>query len=155
MSRLSRTLFAGAAAGAAGTTALNAVTYLDMTVRGRPSSSAPEDTVERLVETAGVSIPGHGDTRDNRLAGLGALTGLATGAGVGAVGGLLLRRTGLSRRGLGLALGAAAMAGSNVPMTALKVTDPKTWSATDWIADVGPHLAYGAVTAMVYEALVD
>jgi hypothetical protein len=31
----------GAAAGAAGTTALNAVTYLDMVVRGRPASDAP------------------------------------------------------------------------------------------------------------------
>ena len=38
----------GAAAGAAGTTALNAVTYLDMTVRGRGTSSTPEQTVEAL-----------------------------------------------------------------------------------------------------------
>jgi hypothetical protein len=36
----------GAAAGAAGTTALNTVTYLDMAVRGRPTSSTPEDIVE-------------------------------------------------------------------------------------------------------------
>ena len=35
----------GAAAGAAGTTALNVVTYLDMAVRGRPASSTPERTV--------------------------------------------------------------------------------------------------------------
>ena len=35
----------GAIAGTAGTTALNATTYLDMAVRGRGTSSAPEDLV--------------------------------------------------------------------------------------------------------------
>ncbi len=34
-----RRLLLGAAAGAAGTTALDAVTYLDMALRGRPASS--------------------------------------------------------------------------------------------------------------------
>ena len=38
----------GAAAGAAGSTALNAVTYLDMAGRGRGSSSTPEQTVQAL-----------------------------------------------------------------------------------------------------------
>jgi hypothetical protein len=33
---IGRGLLAGAVAGAAGTTALNAVTYLDMAIRGRP-----------------------------------------------------------------------------------------------------------------------
>jgi hypothetical protein len=36
----------GAMAGAAGTTALNAVTYMDMVVRGRGASSTPEQVVE-------------------------------------------------------------------------------------------------------------
>ena len=35
----------GAVAGAMGTAALNAVTYLDMAVRGRPSSQVPAHTV--------------------------------------------------------------------------------------------------------------
>jgi hypothetical protein len=35
----------GVAAGAAGTTALNAVTYLDMVLRGRGASSTPEESV--------------------------------------------------------------------------------------------------------------
>ncbi len=48
MRELLRSALLGAAAGAAGTTALNAVAYLDMAVRGRPASSTPEDTVERL-----------------------------------------------------------------------------------------------------------
>jgi hypothetical protein len=34
-------------------------------------------------------------------------------------------------------------------MTLLGVTDPHTWTATDWGADLLPHLAYGAVTSAV------
>jgi hypothetical protein len=45
-----RSVLTGAAAGAAGTTGLNAVTYMDMAGRGRPVSGAPEDTVDRLVD---------------------------------------------------------------------------------------------------------
>jgi hypothetical protein len=40
----------GLVAGAAGTTALNAITYLDMAIRGRPASDTPERTIERLSE---------------------------------------------------------------------------------------------------------
>ncbi|HEV7623003.1 MAG TPA: hypothetical protein VGO26_02625 [Amnibacterium sp.] len=40
----------GSAAGADGTTALNAVAYLDMVLRARPASSTPETSVERLAE---------------------------------------------------------------------------------------------------------
>src|SRR4051794_41635598 len=79
----------GAAAGAAGTTALNAVTYLDMAVRGRPASSTPSDTIERIADRAHVGIPGSGQQRANRVEGLAPLTGLATGVGLGAVIGLV------------------------------------------------------------------
>src|SRR4051795_11606526 len=79
----------GAAAGAAATTALNAVTYLDMTVRGRPTSSTPEQTVEKLAEKAHVEIPGDEEHRRNRVQGLGALTGLVAGIGVGGLAGLV------------------------------------------------------------------
>ena len=48
----------GALAGAAGTTALNTVTYLDMAVRGRGASSTPEDTVVKVSEMAALRIPG-------------------------------------------------------------------------------------------------
>ncbi len=81
---LVRGVLIGAAAGAAGTTALNAVTYLDMVARGRPTSSTPEDTVEKLSDKAHVPVPGEGDARQNRVAGLGPLTGLVAGVGVGA-----------------------------------------------------------------------
>ena len=144
----------GAAAGAAGTTALNAVTYLDMALRGRPASSTPEQTVGKLTEAAGTQVPGDDETRSNRLAGLGPLTGLATGVGVGVLAGLLARGTGLRTPALGALVGAAAMAGSNGPMTALGITDPRTWSAADWVSDVVPHLAYGLVTAAVARGLV-
>jgi len=145
---------AGAAAGAAGTTALNALTYLDMAVRGRPTSSAPQDTVEALSEKAHVPIPGDEDIRQNRVAGLGPLTGLVAGVGIGAV--LGVARSAGWRPGLlatGLAATVGALIGTNGPMTVLGVTDPRTWAAKDWVSDVVPHFAYGAVAAYVLRGL--
>jgi hypothetical protein len=143
----------GAAAGAAGSTALNAVTYLDMTVRGRPTSSTPEQTVEKLAEKAHVTIPGEGETRENRLQGLGPLTGLAAGVGMGVLVGLV-RAAGFRTRPLvGTALiTAGVLVAANGPMTVLGITDPRTWSATDWLSDVVPHLAYGAVVKTTMDA---
>jgi hypothetical protein len=144
----------GAAAGAAGTTALNAVTYLDMAVRGRPSSDTPERTAQRATEEAGIEVPGDDDTRENRSSGIGPLLGVATGLGVGALlGGL--RGAGW-RPPLGVAAVTAtvvALVGANAPMASLGVSDPRTWSATDWAADVVPRAAYGAVTAAMLAAL--
>jgi hypothetical protein len=144
----------GALAGAAGTTALNAVTYLDMAVRGRPASSTPEDTVEKVAARVGIDVPGDEQARQNRLSGLGALLGAATGVGIGSMF-ALLRRAGPRLPGPldAVLAGAAAMAASNGSMTALGVTDPRQWTATDWVSDVLPHLAYGAVTAAVLHAL--
>jgi hypothetical protein len=144
----------GAAAGAAGTTALNAVTYLDMAGRGRGTSSTPERTVEALARKAHLSIPGEGETRENRLQGLGPLTGIAAGVGVGVLAGL--GRAAGFRPPVwlgGVAAGLAAMIGSNGPMTVLGITDPRTWSTTDWISDVVPHLAYGFATHSTLAAL--
>jgi uncharacterized membrane protein len=141
-----RGLLRGAAAGA-GTTALNAVTYLDMVVRGRPASDAPEQVVQRLAGRAGIDVGGSRRERQNRFSGLGPLAGIATGVGVGALAGVL-RSAGLRLPTAvgGPLLGAAAMAASDVPLAALGVSDPRTWSATDWISDVVPHLVYGVVT---------
>jgi hypothetical protein len=50
-------LVPGAAAGAAGTTALNAATYRDMVVRARPPSTTPERTVDRLAGVIHARIP--------------------------------------------------------------------------------------------------
>lgn len=143
----------GAAAGAAGTTALNAVTYLDMAVRGRPSSSTPEQVVETIAEKAHVSIPGDAKTRANRVEGLGPLAGLGGGVAVGVAVGLA-RAAGLSTRPLvGILLTTlAAMVPGNGPMAVLGITDPRNWSTTEWLSDVVPHLAYGAVVKTTMDA---
>jgi hypothetical protein len=144
----------GAAAGAAGTTALNAVTYLDMTFRGRGTSSTPEQTVEALAGKVHVQIPGDEETRSNRVQGLGPLTGLAAGIGAGVLAGLA-RAAGFRPALLVGTLQSTltVLIGSNGPMTALGITDPRTWSATDWVSDVVPHAAYGIVTHATLAAL--
>jgi len=149
-----RSLWAGLAAGAAGTTALNAVTYLDMTLSGRPSSTTPEDTVAKGEDLMGISLGDDRDTAANRRSGIGALLGIATGVGIGAAYALAqpaLRTLPLPVRGA--VAGLAATAGPAVPMTTLGVTDPRTWSASSWARDLVPHRAYGLVTVTVYEAL--
>ncbi|MDQ2726668.1 MAG: hypothetical protein M3Y91_02105 [Actinomycetota bacterium] len=147
-------LLAGAAAGAAGTTALNAVTYLDMAVRGRPTSTTPEVTLEKLSEVTHVPIPGRGAIRTNRVGGLAPLTGLGAGLGVGALLGLA-RFAGLRLPSAinVVAATAGALIGTNGPMTVLGITDPRTWAVKDWISDIIPHVAYGIVTARVLEGL--
>jgi xanthosine utilization system XapX-like protein len=140
----------GLAAGAAGTTALNVVTYLDMTLRGRPSSTMPAEAAEQL--TGKVHVPlGEGDQRDARKEGLGALLGYATGLAVGAAYGLLRSRVRVPWPVAALGLSALAMAGSDAPLTALGLTDPRDWPASSWVSDVVPHLAYGTVAAVTYE----
>ena len=143
----------GAAAGAAGTTALNAVTYLDMVGRGRGTSSTPEQTVEALAGKVHVQIPGDEETRSNRVQGLGPLTGLVAGIGVGVLAGLA-RAAGFRTPPLvGTALTTVGvLVASNGPMTVLGVTDPRTWSTTDWVSDVVPHLAYAAVVRTTLDA---
>lgn len=147
----------GAAAGAAGTTALDAVTYLDMALRGRPASSTPTDTVSRLSSMVGLPL-GAGGLRSNRLEGLGAVAGLATGVAVGACFAAVdeaLDRALSELPGVvtGLLVGGAALVGANVPMIALGVTDPRTWTRADWASDLIPHVAYGLVTGMTYAAM--
>jgi hypothetical protein len=135
-------ILAGAAAGAAGTTALDAATYADMTVRGRPASQIPQQTVE------------NGDTRGNRITGLGSLSGILTGVGIGAAFGLLRRLGVRPPLPVGAVLvGLGAMAATDGSMAALKISDPRTWSATDWVSDLVPHLLYGAVTYATLQAL--
>jgi hypothetical protein len=145
-----RNLMRGAAAGAAGTAALNAVTFADMAVRGRPASSVPQQAVELMAEHSGHPVPGEGEVRQNRLEGLGALSGIATGVGVGALAGLMRPVLAHLPTVLGATvLGGAAMAAANVPLQRMKLTDVSTWSASDWASDVVPHVAYGVVAQMV------
>lgn len=154
MTSLTRCAARGLVAGAVGVTALNAVTYLDMAVRGRPASSTPQRAAERAAERLGVPLPGDEEQRQARAAGLGPLLGAAAGAGAGLVLGVL--------RGAGWPDGRAATVGvawllamlaGNAPMTLLGVTDPRAWSARDWVADAVPHLGYALAAAATLDAL--
>src|SRR5436190_23132729 len=93
-----------------------------MAVRGRPASSKPQEVVRRAAASAGVDIPGHGDERENRVSGLGPLSGVAVGIG-------------------------HRHDGRRVPMKVLDVSHPSEWTGAEWAADVIPHLVYGVVTA--------
>lgn len=141
----------GAASGAAGTTALNATTYLDMALRGRPTSSTPEQTVEKISEASGTEIPGDDQSKQSRESGLGALLGMVTGTAVG-IGYSTLHRLGWRPPVLlgGLVAGVSAMVGSSAPMTVMGITDPRQWGAGDWLSDAVPHAIYGLVTAATY-----
>jgi hypothetical protein len=153
-----RNLLLGIAAGAVGTIALDVATYLDMAVRARPASSTPSEVVGALTERAGVELAadGNGERAGNRRSGIGALLGYGVGLGIGAAYGLLRPLLpGLPPPVAATGLGLAAMAASDVPATALGVTDPRTWGAAGWASDLLPHLAYGLATATVYEALAD
>lgn len=144
----------GIAAGAAGITMLNAITYLDMAIRGRPSSDTPSQAVELLAGKAGTQIPGQGDDRGNRLAGLGPLAGILTGTAVGVA--AAFARPVLARVPAPLAaavVGALAMAGSDGPLVALGLTSPADWAAADWASDIVPHLGYGAAAYATLTAL--
>src|SRR5262245_47542094 len=111
-----RRLLLGAVAGAAGTTALNATTYLDMVVRARPASSTPERTVDRMTSVVHAGIPGDEEQRGNRRTGLGALTGIFTGTAVGAGYAMLAgRRRPPTWLGAAIA-GGLAMLAADVPM---------------------------------------
>lgn len=119
---------AGAAAGAAGTTALNAVTYLDMVLRARPASSTPDKAVERLSELTHVPIPGEAQARENRVAGLGPLSGLGAGVAIGVALALTRRASPPMRPGPTMAVAAlGAMLATNGPMAVSGFTDPRSW----------------------------
>ncbi len=144
----------GLAAGAAGTTVLNAVTYLDMAVRGRSASSTPEKTIDALADATGRKVPGTKDEKDNRRTALGALAGIGNGVAVGVLASLA-RTAGVRLPGPvgALVTGAAAMALTDGTTTALGVSDPRDWSGRDWVSDALPHLAYGAAVHAVVEAI--
>ncbi len=149
----------GTVAGAVGTVALNVTTYVDMAIRGRQASSAPSKMVNTLAKLVGISSSSQdGSSQDQttqqRESGLGALFGYVNGLGTGLAYGLL--RSQLDNVPIPLAsigVGLTAMAASDVPLIALRATDPKTWGFSGWVADIIPHLIYGLVTVTTYEAL--
>ncbi|TYB59824.1 hypothetical protein FXF51_32960 [Nonomuraea sp. PA05] len=146
------TLVKSLIAGAAGTSALNIATYLDMAIRARAASSTPAQAVEKLTDLTDVSL-GDGEQADNRKEALGSLLGYATGAGAALCYGLLSSGRRPSWPVGVPALTALAMTGSNAPLTALGTTDPREWSASAWVSDVIPHLAYGITAYVAYELL--
>ena len=151
---LGRWLLRGAAAGAAGTTALDAATYLDMVVRGRAPSSTPEQGVEKLAAALHLTIPGDRETRQHRVAGLGPLLGAGVGTGAGVLLGAAHAagfRPPLPLGSLVTAVG--VMVGTNAPMAVLRISDPRSWSPSDWLSDALPHAVYGLVTAWTLREL--
>lgn len=152
-----REVLRGSVAGAAGTLALNATSYLDMVVRGRGPSEMPEQMVDEVADRAGIDLSSDrsdGSTARHRRSGLAALSGHLTGIGVGVAYALVRPRMRAVPTALaGLAAGAAAMALTDAGVTSLGLTDPREWGAQGWVADVVPHAAYGLVTAVAFDRL--
>lgn len=144
-----RAILNGCLAGAIGTLALNGSTYLDMVVRGRGASSVPADTAHQAAQATGIDLTGSDGEQAaaNRSQGLGALLGYANGLGVGAGYGALQSRTDVPTWIAAPALGIISTAATDIPTTALGVTDPSDWEPRAWAEDVLFHLIYGAATA--------
>lgn len=148
---VARQLLWGAASGAVGTTALNAITYGDMLLRGRPASGTPAKAAGILADDIGIpSLRTDNDDpkAKHRREAAGALLGYMTGVGIGMVAAVTLSRgNGDSLIRNGLLLGVAAMAASDGPIVLTGASDPRTWSPVDWLSDIVPHMAYGLATA--------
>lgn len=145
-------LLLGIVAGAVGTVALNVATYADMAIRGRAGSSMPSAAAGKLAEDLGLSL-GEDDEGSHRKTAVGQLLGYVTGLGVGVGYGALARRWDPPVPAAAVGLGLAAMASTDLAYTALGVSDPRTWSAKGWAADVVPHAAYGAAAAAAYKLI--
>lgn len=161
-------IVAGAIAGAAGVVALNFTSYLDMLVRGRPASTVPARAAARLADEIGLPLDfdedadadkdggeheATGEHEAHRQEALGALLGMVNGVTIGVAYGIV--RLVLPRPPAwlaGAALGGLAMVAADYPAARLEVTQPRDWSAMDWISDVLPHTAFGVVTALTFEA---
>jgi hypothetical protein len=124
-----RRILLGATAGAAGTTALNALIYADMALRGRPARSSPAEVVERAADEADVVIAGDGVGREDGVTALGAVSGIAVGVGIGAAYGLVSSRRPPAGGSRGSRPWGAAMAASDLPATRLGVTSPSRWTS--------------------------
>ena len=150
---LHRRVARGAIAGALGTFAINASTYVDMAVRGRPASDVPEKTMQHSADEFGVGFGKDENQAQARRSGVAALAGFATGVTGGVVYGVfapLLRVFPRPLRALGLGLG--VMAATDTTSTLAGATNPREWGASGWLADLVPHLVYGAVTASAFDS---
>lgn len=139
----------GMAAGAAGTAALNAVSYADMALRSRPASKLPQQVAKAIAQRAGFAPP-----KGPRARAFGALLGYVDGFGAGALYGVVRPVVrGVPWYAAGVGLAAFTLLLSEGIATAMGQTDPREWDAADWLADIVPRCAYGLVTALTYESL--
>lgn len=156
MSRILSGLTSGLLAGAAGATALNAYTYAQQAVRGTPSAATPDQAAQAVVQAVGAEVPGGPAERENRLEGMGPLAGYGVGLGVGALAGVLRAlRVKVPFPVAVAGVGLGAMAVSDSVMTAVGITDPRSWSASTVVQDAVPHLVYGAVTVLSLHRMID
>jgi hypothetical protein len=144
----------GLAAGAVGTLFLNAATYLDMAVRGRPASPLPEADVEIAARKAGISLGDDEQTATARKQGIATLMGYAAGLAGGVA--LAAARPAVDDVPwpvAALGTGVAVMVAANAGSVAAGTTDPRAWSPADWMADVVPHVVYGVGAVLTLDAL--
>ncbi len=135
------------AAGASGIVAMEIASYLDMLVRGRPGSDQPQQLGERLSERVHFA-PGASEEAMARRNALGSVVGYVDGLALP----LLVALVRPHRHSVladAVVLTAGAMVGSSALPVALDVTDLRRWSRDDWLTDLVPHLAYGAVASTV------
>ena len=112
-----------------------------------------------MADTLGIDVlatSATSDQADNRRSAAGALLGYGLGVGLGSLYGLLRPRLGRGRVSIplaGAAVGLTAMTVADASYAVTGVSDPRTWTATDWISDIVPHLIYGIVTVATYETI--
>ncbi len=149
----------GLVAGAAGTAALDLYSYGDIVVRGRAPSELPSSVVSKIAARFGRTSFANTDdaVTKHRRSGLGALFGYGVGLGAGVVYAKLRPEfeSWLPWPVAGVILAAATLVASEGSATALGATDWRTWSPSDWIADIIPRTLYGLTTAWVVEAFGD
>jgi len=137
----------GLAAGCAGIVALEIASYLDQYRRARPASDSPTKLGRAVADRTGIDL-GEGDAAANRASALGPLFGYADGLLLGVAAAALSATPGRSAPGNAVLLTAGAWLGSNGPLIALGLTDPRQWTRQDWVTDLVPHAAYGVTTAL-------
>ncbi len=147
----------GLLAGAAGIVALDAFSYADMLVRGRPASELPATTVQKLAAKFGLgALANDGDdATKSRRSGAGAILGYGVGLGSAIVYSTIRPAVEdwLPWPLAGAILGAATLVTSEGSATALGATDWSTWSLADWVSDILPRTLYGLTVAYVCEIL--
>jgi hypothetical protein len=139
----------GVLAGAAGTAALDLLSYADMAFRDRPPSELPDKMVAAIARSAHAPVPDR-----NRSQAFGALLGYADGLSAGAVFALVRpRMRGVPWYAAALALAFFTMLLSEGTATAMQQTDPRRWGVSGWVSDILPRVVYGAVTCYTFDRL--